>query len=122
MKRCVTGFLVVCAACACYASDTVTVGQTIQLLTSADLERLRSTSPDHYRRARDLMSAANKYCPIGKPEAESADLRSDQMTCGHLDMTSNPPKRALNFTLDGTHYIAWVTLTASPAKPVPANH
>ena len=122
MKRCVMGFLVVCAACACYASDTVTVGQTIQLLTSADLERLRSTNPEHYRRARDLMSAANKYCPVGKPEAESADLRSDQMTCGHLDMTSNPPKRALKFTLDGTHYIAWVTLTASPAKPVPANH
>ena len=120
MKRYLVGFLLLCAAVACNASDTATVNQTIQLFTTADLERLRSTNPDHYQRAKKLMSAANKYCPVGKAEAQSADLRSDQMTCGHLDMTSNPPKRAISFNLDGTHYVAWVTLTASPAKSVPA--
>jgi len=120
MKCYLVGFLLAYAAGACNASDSGTVGQTIQLFTSADLEKLHSTNPDHYRRAKELMSAANKYCPVGKPEAQSADLRSDQVTCGHLDMTSNPPKRAIRFTLDGAHYIAWVTLTASPPKPVPA--
>jgi hypothetical protein len=114
MMRSVVGVLI-CVAGACYAS-----GQTVQLLTSADLEKLRSSNPDHYQRAEKLMAAANKYCPIGEPTVQSADIRSNQIACGHLDMTSNPPKREIAFTLDGTHYIAWVTLTASPAKPMPA--
>jgi hypothetical protein len=36
-------------------------------------------------------------------------------------MMSNPPKREITFRLDGTRYIALVTLTASPAKPMPAD-
>ena len=119
MKRCLIGLLLFCAAGTGYASDTAPVGQTIRLFTPADLEKLRATNPAHYERAKELMSAANKYCPVGKPEAQRADLRSDQVRCGHLEMTSNPPKRAITFNLDGTHYIAWVTLTARPAKPVP---
>jgi hypothetical protein len=119
MMRYVLGVLL-CVAGACYASDTAPAGQTVRLFTPADLEKLRSSNPDHYQRAEKLISAANSYCPIGKPVAQSADLRSDQVACGHLDMTSNPPKREISFNLDGTHYIALVTLTASPAKPVPA--
>ena len=121
MQRYILGFVLVCAtSCACYASDTAPVSETIQLFTPADLERLRAVNPDHYQRAERLMSAANKYCPVGKAQTQSADLRSDQVACGQLDMTSNPPKRAIKFTLDRTHYIAWVTLTANPAKPFPA--
>jgi hypothetical protein len=31
-----------------------------------------------------------------------------------LLLTSNPPKRALSFMLDGTRYVAIVTITADP--------
>jgi len=119
MMRYVIG-LSLCAAVASYASDTVAAGQTIQLFTPADLENLHSTNPGHWQRAEKLNAAANQYCPVGTPKTQSADLRSSQVNCGHLDMTSNPPKRKITFNLDGTHYVALVTLTASPAKPVPA--
>jgi len=119
MMRYIIGFSL-CAAAACYASDTTPADQTIRLFTPADLEKLHSTNPDHWRRAEKLIAAANQYCPVGTPKTQSADLRSNQVNCGHLDMTSNPPKREITFNLDGTHYVALVTLTASPAKPVPA--
>ena len=119
MMRYVIG-LSACAAVACYASDTAPAGQTVHLFTPADLEKLHSTNPDHWWRAEKLIAAANQYCPVGTPKTQSADLRSNQVNCGHFDMTSNPPKREITFILDGTRYVALVTLTASPAKPVPA--
>jgi hypothetical protein len=41
---------------------------------------------------------------------QNADGRD--ISCAMLLLTSNPPKRALSFTLDSTPYVAIVTVTA----------
>jgi hypothetical protein len=38
-----------------------------------------------------------------------------------LLLTSNPPKRALTFTLDNTRYVAIVTITADRPRLMPAD-
>jgi hypothetical protein len=71
---------------------------TLRTVPSPDLRRPQSASQRRSRHA----------------SAESVN----QVNCGHLDMTSNPPKREITFNLDGTHYVALATLTTSPAKSV----
>jgi hypothetical protein len=81
----------VCSASVCWADapvDPVTIRPTVQLNSTADLDGLRKTNPDHYARAMRLMTAANTLCKPGEP------------------------KRALSFTLDNTRYVAIVTITA----------
>jgi hypothetical protein len=68
------------------------------------------------------MVAANRLCPPGAPKVQEADLRNSRdFSCGHAFLTSNPPKREISFTLDGTKYAAMVTITASPPKPMNAH-
>jgi hypothetical protein len=93
----------------------------VQLFTAEDLAHLRDQNPNHYQRAEKLITAANSLCPPGKPETHDATLRSDQVDCGRLLMTSNPPKREIRFTLDTTQYVALVTITADPPKLIPAH-
>jgi hypothetical protein len=57
-----------------------------------------------------LMTAANTLCKPGEPKLQNTDGRDT--SCGMLLLTSNPPKRALSFTLDNTRYVAIVTITA----------
>jgi hypothetical protein len=90
--------------------DPVTIRPPVQLNSTADLDRLRKTNPDHYARAMRLMTAANTLCKPGEPKLQNTDGRDT--SCGMLLLTSNPPKRALSFTLDNTRYVAIVTITA----------
>lgn len=116
MARSFFAILLLCSAAICSAAEPV------QLFTQEDLARLRASNPNHFARATQLIAAANRYCPLHPPEAQSAEARADQLKCGDLEKTSNPPKRQIEFTLDRTRYVALVTLTAdppalSPAKP-----
>jgi hypothetical protein len=64
------------------------------------------------------MASATQLCQPGKPKLQNADARD--ISCALLLLTSNPPKRELSFVLDGTRYVALVTMTADQAKPLPA--
>ena len=102
-----------CSAPICWADgpvDPVIVTPPVQLNSSDDLTRLRETNPDHYARAMRLMAAANTLCKPGEPKVQNTDGRD--ISCGMLLLTSDPPKRALSFTLDHTNYVAIVTITA----------
>jgi hypothetical protein len=44
------------------------------------------------------------------PKSQNADGRD--LSCAMLLLASNPPKREFFFTLDHTHYVAIVTITA----------
>jgi len=102
----------VCSAAVCSADpvDPVVITPPVQLNSTAELARLRETNPDHYTRALRLMAAANTLCKPGEPKLQNTDGRD--ISCGVLLLTSNPPKRALSFTLDNTHYVAMVAITA----------
>ena len=102
-----------CSAPVCWADgpvDPVILASPVQLNSTADLAWLRESNPDHYARATRLMAAANTLCKPGEPKVQNTDGRD--ISCGMLLRTSNPPKRALSFTLDDTHYVAIVTITA----------
>ena len=65
------------------------------------------------------MSSANSLCKPGEPKLQNTKLQSGDgrdISCDMLLLTSNPPKRALSFTLDGTPYVAIVTITADPPR------
>ena len=106
------------------------VQPAIHLDSSADLERLHRTNPDHYARARRLLAAANNLCKPGEPKLQNTDGRD--ISCDMVLLTSNPPKRRLSFTLDSTRYVAIVTITANlaitdpprltPADPSQSGH
>ena len=86
----------------------------VPLNSAGDLAGLRETNPDHYARAVRLMNAANTLCKPGEPKLQNTDGRD--ISCAMMLLTSNPPKRALSFTLDNTRYVAIVTITADPPK------
>src|SRR5215469_14229809 len=107
----------VCSASVCWADKPVDqpVGPQIfkppvPLNSTADLARLRETNPDHYARAMRLINAANTLCKPGEPKFQNTDGRD--ISCAMMLLTSNPPKRALSFTLDNTRYVTIVTITA----------
>ncbi len=102
-----------------WSGDRVVMQGPVRLYTAEDFASLRATNFDHYQRAERLMVAANRLCLPGAPKVQKADLHnSDDLSCGHAFLTSNPPKREISFTLDGTQYVAMVTITASPPKPM----
>lgn len=106
-----------CSASVCWAEepvDAVVLTPSVHLNSAADLAQLRKTNPGHYARAVRLINSANRLCKPGAPKLQNADGRD--ISCAMLLLTSNPPKRALSFTLDNTPYTAIVTITADPPQ------
>jgi hypothetical protein len=107
----------VCSASVCWADQPVEpqiFTPPVRLASAADLARLHEANLDHYTRAVRLITAANTLCKPGEPKLQNTDGRD--ISCNLLLLTSNPPKRALSFTLDNTHYVAIVTITADPPQ------
>jgi len=107
----------VCSATVCWADEpvpAVVFKPPVHLDRASDLAQLRKTNPDHYARAVRLMNNANTLCKPGAPKLQNADGRD--ISCAMLLLTSNPPKRALSFTLDNTPHTAIVTITADPPQ------
>jgi hypothetical protein len=100
-----------------WAEDAVVINPPVRLDTQQELDNLRAANPSHYAKAMRLIAAANTLCPPGQPRVQSTELNSRQLSCGHLFLTSNPPKREISFTLDGISYAALVRVTADPPKP-----
>jgi hypothetical protein len=95
----------------------VVIHPPVRLDTPEELARLRAVNPGHYARARRLIAAANVLCPPRRARLQGADLDSRGVSCGHVFLTSNPPKREITFRLDGTTYSALVVITADPPRP-----
>lgn len=86
------------------------------------LAELRAANPGHYVRAQKILTAANALCRPTPGEAEYAKFDAKNIECARsLLKTSNPPKREIRFRLDDTQYIALVTVTDDPPKPVAAS-
>lgn len=110
-----------CSASASWGAgpvDPAELRSPVHLDSPADLAQLRERNPEHYARAVRLLAAANRLCKPGQPKLQNADGRD--ISCALLLLTSNPPKRALSFTLDTTRYVAIVTLTSDRPELLPA--
>ena len=97
-------------------------GQVVHLYSTADLEQLRATNFNHYQRAEKIIAAGNKLCRPGAPALQlAARYGASDMSCAANLLTSNPPKKLLDFRLDNTRYIALITITDDQPRLVKAH-
>jgi hypothetical protein len=97
--------------------------KTVYLYGATDLEHLRDTNFDHYLRAQRILADGNKLCRPGPPTVHYAQFDAKDLHCQSLLlMTSNPPKKQLEFQLDDVHYVALITITDDQARLVKADH
>ena len=76
------------------------------------LDTLQRTNPRHYAIARKILAAANEICNATKSEPVAVKFNAEYLQCENsLWMTSNPPKRWLQFRIDDTVYSAHVIAT-----------
>jgi hypothetical protein len=89
----------------------------VHLHGPADLERLRATNFNHYLRARQILAAANEICRPGLERTYPTRFKDEYLSCeSMLWLTSNPPKKVLEFHLDDVGYIALVSVTVGGTK------
>jgi len=86
------------------------------------LDNLQHSNPRHYAIARRILAAANEICDAGKGAPIPAKFDAKYISCMRsLWLTTNPPKRAVQFRIDDTVYSALVTLTNTRAKLDPVH-
>jgi hypothetical protein len=91
----------------------------VHLNGAADLEHLRATNFNHYVRAQPILAAANELCQPGPPHSYPTRFNGNHVSCESMFwLTSNPPKKVLEFHLDDVGYIAVVSVTVSGGKMV----
>jgi hypothetical protein len=96
--------------------------KTVYLYGAADLEHLRETNFNHYQRAQRILAQGEELCRPGPPTVQYAQFEATGLHCqAALLMTSNPPKKQLEFNLDDVHYIALVTITGDQPRLMKAD-
>ena len=94
----------------------------------AALDSLQRTNPRHYAIARRILAAANEICDATKGDPVPIKYDAKFVVCASsFWLTSNPPKRALQFRIDDTVYSALVTVAnlhpwfdpRMPLRPAP---
>ncbi|MGE5616341.1 MAG: hypothetical protein ACM3X5_05440 [Bacillota bacterium] len=85
------------------------------------LERLREDRPAQYLAVTQILRVAEKT-PCKEGELETLKVQYDvrDWKCSFLVLTSYPAKRHLSFALEGTRYVATVTLKDVDGKIRPA--
>ena len=97
-----------------------TTWQPIDLNQPGVLEKLQTERPEHFRAISEVLRVVERV-PCGNAEVRSLQARFDirDMACNFALMRSDPPKRQLSFELEGTSYVAVVTLKDTGGKSVP---
>ncbi len=105
-----------------FMADAAPVWLKHQSLNEADaLTRLQHSNPRHYAFARRILAAANEICNATEGAALRTKFDAQQISCIQgLWLTSNPPKRALQFRIDDTVYSALVPVRDIGEKLEPA--
>jgi hypothetical protein len=101
-----------------------------RLDTQDALDSLRAANPRHYAIARSILAAANEICDTHQGAPLRMKFEAQNIGCvSSFWLTSNPPKRALSFTIDDTVYSALIEFRdlgarlrpADPARSAPLN-
>jgi hypothetical protein len=96
--------------------------KSVFLNTDDALARLQQSNPRHYAIARRILAAANEICDAAKTDVIPVKFAGQDVFCAQgFWLTSNPPKRHLQFQIDDTRYLALVTVPDKGAKLEPAH-
>ena len=118
MKAIVFALTILSASLAFASGD---LSNPVDLGQPGALERLKTEQPLRYAAVSEILRVAERIpCKAGELEAIKTRYDVRDWQCTFLVMTSYPPKRHLTFALEGTRYVATVTLNDAGGKIVPA--
>jgi hypothetical protein len=101
------------------AGQAARLDPTIDLSSPGTLESLRAERPEHYAKARAILTIAETR--VTPDVGRWIEARFDASDVELLQwQVSDPPKVRVSFTLDATRYTAVVVPSLSPARPLPA--
>jgi len=101
--------------------------KSISLYGDDALARLQQSNPRHYAIARQILAAADEICDAAKTDVIPVKFDAHDVFCAKgIWLTSNPPKRYLQFQIEDTSYTALVVgritapkLAGGPLRPRP---
>ncbi len=105
------------------ANAVGTSPQLVDLNRPGTLEQLKQQRPKHYEAITAVLRVVERV-PCKDRQVETLKVRFDirEMACNFVLMTSNPPQRRLSFSLEGTNYVAVVTLKDTEGRAIPAKN
>ena len=97
-------------------------GGVIDLDVPGSLEAIQRSDPNHFARIERILAEVPRRPPSQQAVATwmHAEFQARNVRYVDLVMTSLPPKKRLEFSLDDKSYVKVVTLTGWGAKPTPA--
>ena len=115
--------IVLVSAVVASANAADTSKQPVDLNRPGALEQLKLERPKHYEASAEVLRVVERV-PCEDREVQTLRARFDvqEMACNLALMTSDPPKRRLSFELEGTSYMAVVTLKDTQGHVVPAKN
>jgi hypothetical protein len=101
--------------------------KSVSLYGEDALARLQQSNPRHYAIARKILAAADEICDAAKTDIIPVKFDDHDVFCAKgMWLTSNPPRRYLQFQIDDTVYSALVVaqitapkLEGGPLRPRP---
>ena len=116
----IIAILVGCAA-AVSASAAGTSFDPIDLNRPGTMEQLQVDHPARYIAIAEVLRVAERLpCEGHELDALKALYDVHEMTCYATLMTSLPPKRHVSFQIEGTSYVANVTMKDTGGRVLPA--
>jgi len=108
-------FAVLAIACESYASGP------IDLDVPGKLEAIARDHPSHFAAIQKILAEVPRQPPDERAVVTWMRTQFDAQNIRYVDliMTSLPPKKRLEFSLDNTAYVKVITLTTWQAKAVP---
>ena len=96
--------------------------KSVSLNADDALARLQRSNPRHYAIARRILAAANEICDAAKTDLIPVKFAGQDVFCAQgFWLTSNPPKRNLQFQIDDTRYSALIAVPDKGARLEPAH-
>ncbi|HTB66116.1 MAG TPA: hypothetical protein VK727_07800 [Steroidobacteraceae bacterium] len=91
--------------------------KSITLFGDDALARLQQSNPRHYAIARRILAAADEICAAAKTDLIPVKFDDHEVFCAKgIWLTSNPPKRYLQFQIEDTAYRALVVARSTAPK------
>ena len=108
-------------ALAAAVSVVPTLAAQVDLDRPGVLDQLKVERPKHYEAVTEVLRASERMpCREGEMRVLKAKFELKELACNALLMTSYPPKRRVNFEVEGTAYVAVVTVKGTEGRAVPA--
>jgi hypothetical protein len=92
----------------------------IDLNAPGAMQRLEQSNPQHHEKVSRILAGVLRQADRDVPRWLQASFAASDVSYAPVLLTSAPPQRRLSFALDGTRYLAVLTLSHVKGEIVPA--